>query len=112
MSSEDEARTLRSRVASLQAEVDRLEANCADGNPAMVVSIASTGSAANEFYTCDRLDPGGVEEAGAEPTFGGSDAQIHALNAGNDIPDVGTKVLAHSINSRWVFIFNAPPEEA
>lgn len=111
MGYEDEARTLRSRVAALQDALDRLDSDSSDGNPAMLVATyqqTTYPTAANKFYACHPVDAGGAEVEGGSGTFATSSGTIYALNAGSKIPPVGTRVIVASINGRWEFAYHGP----
>lgn len=109
MSLEDEARTLRSRVAELADALDRLDSESSDGNPAMLVQTVAVGTyptAANKFFAAHPVDPGGPEGEGntISATVGGG--IVYLANLGSAVPPAGTKLLARSINGRWVGVYN------
>lgn len=103
MSYEDEARTLRSRVAALQDAIDRLDSDSGDGNPAMVVvtyTKATYPTAADKFFACHPVDPGGAEVEGGSASLTSSTGTVYVAITGN-IPPTGTRLLARSVNGRW-----------
>jgi hypothetical protein len=108
---DDEARTLRSRMAAMQAEIDRLDSEPSDGNPAMLVETFDDGdypTTVAAYFACHPVTVGGVEAEGEAVTFDVGTGTVHCLNLGTAIPPAGTKLVARSVDGRWAFEYHGP----
>lgn len=113
MSLEDEARTLRSRVAAIQDAMDRLGSDSSDGNPAMLVETFDDGSyptTPGKFFAAHPADAGGVEEEDGDVSVPVSGGTVYVAVLGTKTPPVGTKLMARSIGGRWAAVYNGPED--
>jgi hypothetical protein len=113
MAWDDEARTLRSRMAELEAEMGRLDSEPSDGDPAMLVQTFDDGDypvGPDAYHACHPIDVGGVEAENEAVTFDVSTAAVYCLNAGTTVPPAGTKLIVRAIDGRWVFAYHGAEE--
>jgi hypothetical protein len=105
-----EERILRDQLAAIRADSLRQVPLAEDGTVALLAQttvISNYPSTAGAFYACTPLMVDGPETEGSAASFANSGSRtIYALNLGESIPPVGTKIIAHACGGRWTFRFD------
>jgi hypothetical protein len=106
MNANDEARTLRRRLAALEP---REAADCLAANPTRLVKTVAVSlypTAAAAAYAVQRLTPSGQEAEGAGVTLTPVGPVFYALGTGTAVPPVGTTLLVTAADGRWTFRYD------
>jgi hypothetical protein len=104
---DDEARTLRARVESIENTLDRLSRDDAPTSAAVLaqtvtVSSYPTGSGP-KVIGVKAVTLAVAETEGATPTISTVGSAFYAICLGTALPAVGTNVLLEQLSGRWVF---------
>lgn len=109
-SATDEARTLRNRLAAMEAVIDRLDARDATAPAGAIVlrtkTVGTYPTTATSFFACELVTPGGVEAEGASASLAAVATTVYALGVGTKIPPTGTRVVAVIQDGRFAFQYD------
>jgi hypothetical protein len=103
-------RVERERQKALSSLLDRIAPFSADTSPALLattITVASYPNTAGAFFAFNPTEIDGNEVEGGAASYTVDPTQVgYALNAGSQIPPVGTRVVAHAVGGRWVFRYD------
>jgi len=104
MTHDDELRTLRARVASIEDELARRSADAMSGTPAQVVEHRRAGgfvNTAGRFFLGRPLRIEGVESEGATAAVAGQGGPDWAVRVLGAVPQIGDLLVARNAAHRW-----------
>jgi len=103
-----EERTLRSRQAESDVELDRLDESPPIPPRPILCQTKTVGTyptTAKSFYAVNVIDPDGTEAEGSSGSFSATTGTRFALNGGTQIPPSGTYILCEELNGRLTFVY-------
>ncbi len=108
-----DGRIIRSRQLGLGEDHDSGLTPAADCGPTVLAITATVTTYPTDAAAVYAMHPTEVDgepiEGGAATYLDDTSATFYAYNAGDAIPDAGTRLLVHRVGGRWVFSFSEPP---
>jgi hypothetical protein len=100
----------RLRHLDLNDLVDRSPIGASEGSLGLLITTITVNSyptSPNVYYAGNVTYVDGAETEGGPASYSQDPSQvIYAYNAGTQIPDEGTRVVAHAVGGRWVFRYD------
>jgi hypothetical protein len=105
-----DARVLRDRQQAANAAAQRAAPLAEDGSIALLVqtrSVSGYPTTANAFFACAPVRIDGPESEGAAAVFVADFSRTYFVyNLGNQVPPIGTRLIAQSGAGRWTFRYD------